>query len=113
MLIEAVVADIQLPADEPLREWFLPLQSRFEGLEPNQLLLCDLRPKFLGVLHRRIVNLFVLRERFDVGALRKLLRRFETTVFSRHRSDVHHSGGGWRRGGGLVFLTHTEKSASS
>src|SRR4051794_7139242 len=73
MLIEAVVTDIELAADEPLRERLFPLQRGFEWPKPNQLLLRDLRPEFFRSFDGGVVYLFILGQRFDVRALREVL----------------------------------------
>src|ERR1043165_6945585 len=113
MFIQAIVTDVKLPANEPFRERFIPLQRFLERPKPDEFLLRNFRPEFLRSFDGGVVNLFVLGERFDVRGLRKLLRRFETPIFMHHRSDVPRLVRSGRRGSGLSLFTHTEKSPSS
>ena len=88
MFIEAVVADIELAADEPFCVGHFPLQDFFPGGKPGQFVLRLLRPELFRRLDRFVVELFVFGQRLDVRRFGELLRWFEHTIFVRKRGDV-------------------------
>src|SRR5215470_7363186 len=76
MPIDAVDGDVELTPDEPFCKWWIPLQHFLPLLEPVQL-SCDAGPEFTRIFHRKVINFFVLSERFDIRLSRKFRRRLE------------------------------------
>ena len=87
--VEAVVTDVEPPADEPFRERLLPLQHFLPGLEPDQFVPGLVGPKLLRRLHGLVVKLAILRQRADTGRFGKLFARLEHADFVENGSDVH------------------------
>ena len=67
MPIEAVVGNIDFPADKPLRMWRLPLQNVVPPLEPMQFALSKPRPESFRIGGRFGAQRFQLGHRLDVG----------------------------------------------
>ena len=59
--VEAVVGDVQLAADEPLRSRGLPLQHLLPGGEPADVLLGHLGPEAFGLLAPSLRNSSTVR----------------------------------------------------
>ncbi len=95
--IEAVEADVELAADEPLGERLVPLQHLGPFLGPGQ------RPCLLGPEAGLLPKRFVLGQVLEVGLGGKLRRRGEAAGFLQDAGDVG-SGRGHRGGstGGRV-----------
>ena len=87
MPVQAIRAQIELPAHEPFRKRRLPLQHLLPRLEPDQLRFGLLRPEFFRRPDRLVIQLAILRHRFDVRLLRKPLRRRENARLLEHGSD--------------------------
>src|SRR5437667_6690929 len=86
MPVETIVGEVDFAADKPFRERFVPFQDLGPRFEPVQFFLRHARPKFLRREDRLLVEFVVLGERFDVGLLGKLRRRFELAAFLLERS---------------------------
>src|SRR5262249_48755806 len=89
MPIEAVVRDVRLPADEPLRERRLPLERLLPRAEPGAVLARNPCPEALGALGAEPA---VRRQRLPgpVRALRELGRGREAAPLLQQRLDVGH-----------------------
>ena len=79
MTVEAVVGDVQLSAEIPLRVGKLPLQQVRERLEPGDPLAPLALPEFL---ERNVVDV-----RLRVCPVGELLRRRIATLFGQQRLD--------------------------
>src|SRR2546430_7488536 len=79
MAIDAVEADVQLSADEPLRIWRLPLEQLLPRLEPGDAPVGLLRPE--------VLELAVVDVGLGVGLLAKLGRRRIAPLLHLHRLD--------------------------
>ncbi len=79
--IDAVVAEIELASDKPLRPRQIPVQHLLPGREPVQF-AGDLAPEGVRIGNGALVHLLVFGEALDVRALRKLLRRGKNAVFA-------------------------------
>src|SRR5262249_41513612 len=64
MPIQTVLRDVEFPADEPLREWSLPLENFFPRSAPAQLALFA-RPQFCRLPDRFLVHPPILTKTFD------------------------------------------------
>jgi hypothetical protein len=73
--IEAVVADIELAANEPLGIRLLPFKCFGPALEPDQFLFGLPAPELLGGLDGLAIEPAILAERFDVGLAGEVLGR--------------------------------------
>src|SRR5262245_36863980 len=79
--VEAVVGEVQLSADEPLRERRLPLEYLLPRLEPGDVLARHVGPEPLRVARaERAQRLGLLRG--PVRALRELRRRLEDALLA-------------------------------
>ncbi len=96
--IEAVFADVELSAGEPLRIRALPVEHLGERLAPEQLLRFATEELF-GVLQRLSVHRLVLSQALDAGLFHKFRRRFEHAVLD--EEALVGTAGGF--GGGLLF----------
>ena len=85
--VQAVLRDIELPADEPLCVRHLPIEHLLPRLLPGEFLRFA-REKFLGVLDALIPHLLVLRHGLDARLARKGLGRFEDAVLDESGLDV-------------------------
>ena len=66
MRVEAVVRGVGFAADEPMGEWFLPIEDFGEGLEPVQL-SGEMAPEFFEIGGGFVPELFVVGEGFYLG----------------------------------------------
>ena len=73
--VEAVVADIELAADEPLGIRLLPFQRPGPALEPDQFRFGLPAPELLGRLDGFAIELAILGQRFEVGLAGEVLGR--------------------------------------
>jgi len=87
MPIQTVFGDIELAADEPLRERRFPLENLFPRRLPDQLTRFA-RPEFCRLLDRLTIHPPILTETFDPRLLREILRRSEDTLLDQVRFDV-------------------------
>jgi hypothetical protein len=94
--IEAVVAQVEFAADEPLGPGQIPLEDLVPGLEPVQL-AGHAGPECLGIVNGLLVEGFVFGERADVGPGAELRRRGKHAVFAQRGVDIP-VGNGDRRG---------------
>jgi hypothetical protein len=78
--VQAVVADVEPAAEEPLGERLVPLEDFLPGLEPDEFGLGLSGPEFFGRLDGLVVEFLVLGEGLDVGAGGKGLGRLEDAV---------------------------------
>src|SRR5438309_1820130 len=60
--VVAVMADVELAADEPSDERLFPLKHFLPRLEPDQFVLRLLRPEFFRRLDGLVVKLAILRQ---------------------------------------------------
>src|SRR5207245_2099077 len=101
MPVKAIVTDVDLPADEPLRERLVPIQYFVPRLEPEQLLGL-LRPKTFRIILGALPELFVFGQAFDVSTAGELRRRRKEALFFEHTGDVcgrvRHNVGSLREG---------------
>ena len=79
--VDAVVAEIELAAHEPLGPGQVPFQHLVPGLEPVQV-FGRLGPETLRILNRLLVHGLVLFEALDVGLCAELRRRRKDAVFA-------------------------------
>src|SRR6185503_17349823 len=86
--VQAVGADVELPAQEPLRKRLPPLENLLERLCPDQFLLRHAPPELLRSLDGLVVKLAILRHRLDVRADGERLGRLEDAVLVEDRRDV-------------------------
>ena len=73
--IQAIVARIGLPSDEPLHVGSFPVANRLEGLEPMQVFQRFAAPKRIGMVFRLGIQRFVLLLRRDHRLSREFGRR--------------------------------------
>ena len=85
--VHAVVAQVQLAANEPLRRAHLSLQDLLPRRKPLQPAR-RLRPESLRLLHAVPVHRLILFHALDVGASRKLRRRRKHPVLPQQRLHV-------------------------
>src|SRR6185312_4312896 len=85
--IKAVVGEIDLAADEPLRPGQIPLENRVPFLEPMQF-ACHRSPKLLRVSRSRVVDFVVLRHALDLSMLSKVRGRIELSILAKDRLNV-------------------------
>jgi hypothetical protein len=89
MPVEAVVGDVELAADEPLGEGWLPLKRLLPGGEPGHVLPGHLRPEELGALGAELAVLLHLLL-VPVGTAPEALVRLEDPRLLEQRFDVGH-----------------------
>src|SRR5271165_6671419 len=82
MPVEAVFRDIQLAADKPLGERFVPLQYGLPFRMPHQEFRSLLSPELLRVLNRFAVEFLVFLEAGDVRFMREGFGRLENPAFN-------------------------------
>src|SRR5579862_8798278 len=63
--VEAVIGKVDLSADKPLRPRAIPFENFCPRLEPVQF-TSDLRPEFVGILDRPLIELLALGQRLNV-----------------------------------------------
>ncbi len=80
MTVDAVVAEVELAADEPFCPGQIPLEHLVPGLEPVQFLR-GLGPEFLRIFDRLLVHGLVLLQALDVRLRAELLRAAERRGF--------------------------------
>ena len=85
--VDAVVAEIELAADEPLGPGQIPLENLVPGLEPVQILR-RAGPEFFGVFDGLLVERLVLLEALDVGLGAELRRWGKDAVFAQRGVDI-------------------------
>ena len=90
MPVEAVVGDVELAADEPLRERRLPVEHLLPGLEPGDVLARHLGPESLRVARAECAERLRLLCG-PVGALGEFRGRFEDTLLAQQRLEVGHA----------------------
>ena len=79
--VEAVIRDIDLAADEPLRMRRLPLQHLVPFPEPVELAFSKPRPKVFGIGFAFRAQRFQFGHRFDVRLFRELSRWMKYAPF--------------------------------
>ena len=79
--VEAVVADIELAADEPLRVGLLPFQRPGPALEPDELGFGLPAPELLGRLDGLAIQFAILGERLDLRLPGEAFRGRKHTLF--------------------------------
>src|SRR3954454_5532415 len=87
MAIEAILGNVQLPADEPFRERRLPLQDFFPPARPEELARLA-RPELFRIVNRFAMQPPVLVEASDSRRFCELLRWFENPFLDQVRLDV-------------------------
>jgi hypothetical protein len=87
-LVEAVGGDVELAADEPLGEGFLPLEDLLEGPLPDQLGLRLARPEAVGLADGLGPKLLVGGHGAHVGGGGELLRGLEHPGLVEEGPDV-------------------------
>ena len=85
--VDAVVAQIQLAADEPPGPGQVPLKNLVPGLEPVEI-AGRIGPEFFGILNRLLVERLVFFEALDVGPGAELRGRRKDTVFAQRGVDI-------------------------
>ena len=85
--VQAVVREIELAADKPLRPRAIPFQNFVPLLEPVQF-AGNARPEFVGLLDRFFIEMLILIERLDVGLLGKLRRTRELALLIQNGIDI-------------------------
>ena len=89
MPIEAVVRDVRLGSDEPLRERRLPVEDLFPRREPGNVLLGHLRPKFCRIGFTELAIL--AGERLvPMSLLGEFRCRLEGSILLQEGIDVSH-----------------------
>ena len=88
MAVEAVVRDIDLAADKPLRMRWLPLQHGIPFPEPVELAFSKPRQKAFGIGFAFRAQRFQFGHRFDVRLFGELGRWMKNAPFSLKRLDV-------------------------
>ncbi len=86
--IEAVVREVGLPLDEPLRVRRLPLERGLERLLPEELLARTRRPPALWITLRLVIETAVILHALDVSALREPFGRREDALLCHDRMDL-------------------------
>src|SRR5207244_1057667 len=89
MLIQAIEAEVKLAAHEPFRIRQLPLQHFFERFEPDQFLLRLSRPKFVRRANRFVIELLILRYRFDLRLTSEFFWRMKNPLLVEHGGDIN------------------------
>ncbi len=87
MAVDAVVAEVDFAADEPLRPGQIPLQNLVPGLEPMELFR-GTGPEGFRVFNGLLVEGFVFLEALDVRLGAELFRRREDAVFAQRGVEV-------------------------
>src|SRR5258708_28156903 len=85
--VEAVVGQIDLPPDEPLRPWRLPFQNVVPPLEPVQI-FSGASPEFFRILDRFFIESLVLRYALKISLPYKFQRRIELSLLVKSGIDV-------------------------
>ena len=94
--VDAVVAEVDLAADEPLGPGQIPLENFVPGLEPVELLR-GFGPECFGIVDGLLVEGFVFGEALDVGLGAELRRRRKDAVFAQRGVDIAIGDGSRRR----------------
>ncbi len=87
--VEAVVGDVELAADEPLRMRQLPFEHLRVGLEPVEHLGL-LAPEALRIERGVFVHFAIFFERFYVGALAEFFRRRDRLLIENVGIELQH-----------------------
>src|ERR1700730_7084663 len=87
MSIQAIFGKIEFGADEPFREWCLPLDYFFPRRAPDQLMRFA-RPEFGRQFYRLAIHPPILIETLDPRFFRKIFRRFENALLDQMRLNI-------------------------
>ena len=85
--VEAVVAEVEFAADEPLGPGQIPLKNLVPGLEPVEL-AGRAGPECFGIFDGLLVEGFVLGEALDVRLGAELRGRRKDAVFAKRGVDI-------------------------
>src|SRR5579864_4943186 len=85
--VEAVVGEIDFAADKPFRPRAIPFENFFPRLEPVQF-TSDLRPEFVGILDRPLIELLVLGQRLNVRIAAEFGGRLELALLLQYGIDA-------------------------
>ena len=94
--VDAVVAEVDLAADKPLRPGQVPFEDLGPGREPVQLLR-DRTPEGFGIVDGLFVEGLVFLKGLDVRFRGEIRRRGEDAVLAEDGFEVRIQGGGGRR----------------